>query len=110
MNDTEPTNEQLANFLMAQARSDPRMRGMRLSPPIIESLLSLRPDYREAALLKHRRFQEQINELSKALLAGQLQCDHILQSGKQCPNRNQPGHHQCGLHKSEEEDTYEALD
>jgi hypothetical protein len=102
--ETEPTNEQLANFLVVQARSDPRMKDLRLSPPIIESLLSQRPDFREAALQRHRLFQEQIAEISRLLNEGKLQCEHILQSGKQCPNRNEPGIIYCGLHKEQHEE------
>lgn len=100
----EPTNEQLANFLVATAQSDPRMAGMRLSPPILESLLSQNPRHREAALRKHRLFQEQIHEISRRMEAGQLQCEHILKSGKQCPNRNEPGIMYCGLHKEEHDE------
>ena len=99
---TEPTNEQLARFLMVQARSDPRTQGLNLSPPILESLLSQNPKHREAALRQHRRFQEQIWEVSRLLDEGKLQCEHILQSGKQCPNRNEPGIPYCGLHKEEQ--------
>lgn len=101
MNDeyTEPTNEQLASFLAIQARSDPRLDGLHLSPPIIELLLSQSPMHREAALQRHRRFQEQIHEASRMINAGELQCEHILLSGKQCPNRNEPGIPYCGLHK-----------
>ena len=99
---TEPTNEQLARFLVIDAQSDPRMQGLNLSPPIIESLLSQRPDYRKAALQRHRRFQDQIRELTQKMDAGELQCEHILQSGKKCPNRNEPGRMYCGLHGHEE--------
>lgn len=98
---TEPTNEQLANFLAVQARSDPRMEGLLISPPILETLISMNPRYKEAALRQHRRFQEQIRELSRKIDAGELQCEHILRSGKQCPNRNEPGIPWCGLHKGE---------
>lgn len=98
---TEPTNEQLANFLAVQAKSDPRMVGLHISPPILETLISMNPRYREAALRQHRRFQDQIREVTRKLDAGELQCEHILQSGKQCPNRNEPGIMYCGLHKEE---------
>lgn len=98
---TEPTNEQLANFLVVYAKSDPRTAGLNLSPPIIESLLSQNPKYKEAALLRHRQFQEQIKEFSRLLDAGEVQCEHTLLSGKRCPNRNEPGIPYCGLHKGE---------
>lgn len=101
---TEPTNEQLANFLVVSAQSDPRMAGLHLSPPVLESLLSQNPKHREAALIKHRRFQEQIHEISRRMEAGELQCEHILKSGRQCPNRNEPGIPYCGLHKEEHDD------
>jgi hypothetical protein len=101
---TEPTNEQLARFLVVSAKSDPRMEGLDLSPPILESLLSQNPRHREAALRKHRQFQEQVWEISRLLNEGKLQCEHILQSGKQCPNRNEPGIIYCGLHKEQHEE------
>lgn len=99
----EPTNAQLANFLVLAAKSDPRMVGMHLSPPILESLLSMNPKYKEAALNKHRRFQDQINELARMMEEGKLQCEHILKSGKRCPNYNEPGRMYCGLHKEEDD-------
>lgn len=102
---TEPTNAQLARFLVVQAKSDPRMAGLQLSPPILESLLSQNPRHREAALIKHRQFQEQLNELTKAMNEGKLLCAHILLNGKQCPNHNEPGYVYCGLHKEEHGDT-----
>lgn len=98
---TEPTNKQLASFLVLSAKSDPRMEGLHLSPPILESLLSQNPKYREAALAKHHRFQDQITELSRMMEEGKLQCEHILRSGKRCPNYNEPGYMHCGLHKEE---------
>lgn len=98
---TEPTNEQLASFLVVVAQNDPRLAGLNLSPPILESLLSQNPTYREAALQRHRRFQEQIREVSRMIDAGELRCEHILRSGKQCPNYNEPGIPYCGLHKEE---------
>lgn len=101
---TEPTNAQLARFLVIQAQSDPRMEGLKLSPPILESLLSQNPKHRAAALQRHRRFQEQIRHVSQMMDEGKLQCEHILKSGKQCPNRNEPGRMYCGLHGHEEED------
>jgi hypothetical protein len=97
----EPTNAQLASFLVVYAKSDPRMQGLNLSPPVLESLLSQNPRYREAALRQHRQFQAQIHEVSRKLDAGELQCEHILRSGKKCPNRNEPGIPYCGLHKEE---------
>jgi hypothetical protein len=101
---TEPTNEQLANFLVVQAQSDPHMAGLRLSPPILESILSQSPRHRAAALQRHRKFQEMIHEISRKMEAGELQCEHTLKSGKQCPNRNEPGIMYCGLHKEEHDE------
>lgn len=96
---TEPTNEQLARFLVVSAQSDPRTAGLNLSPVYLEVLLSQNPRYREAALQKHRTFQDQIHQISRKMDAGELQCEHILNSGKKCPNRNEPGHMYCGLHR-----------
>jgi hypothetical protein len=101
---TEPTNAQLARFLVVDAKNDPRLAGLQLSPPILESLLSQNPIHREAALRRHRKFQDQIRELTRAMNEGKLQCEHILQSSKQCPNRNEPGIMYCGLHKEEHEE------
>jgi hypothetical protein len=98
---TEPTNEQLASFLVVSAQSDPRTAGMNLSPVYLEVLLSQNPRYREAALQKHRQFQDDLKELGRRYAAGKMQCEHILNSGKQCPNRNEPGNIYCGLHKEE---------
>lgn len=107
---TEPTNAQLARFLVVDAKNDPRLAGLQLSPPILESLLSQNPIYRDAALQRHRRFQEQVHELSRMIDAGELQCEHILRSGKQCPNRNEPGIPYCGLHKEEHEGEFGGED
>jgi hypothetical protein len=40
---------------------------------------------------------------TEAMREGKLQCEHILLSGKQCPNRNEPGTMYCGLHQQEDE-------
>lgn len=98
---TEPTNEQLARFLVVSAKSDPRTQGLNLSPPILESLLSQNPKYREVALKKHRQFQDDVHEWARKIKAGEMRCDHVLQSGKQCPNRNKPGIVYCGLHEDD---------
>jgi hypothetical protein len=102
----EPTNEQLARFLVVHAKSDPRIAHLQLQlhAPTLELLMNNDPKYREAALLRHRQFQDQINEVTRLMNEGRLQCEHILKSGKQCPNHNLPGIMYCGLHKVEHEE------
>lgn len=98
---TEPTNKQLASFLMVYATQIPETAGLELNAGTLEMLMDTNPTFRKGALRHHRRFQERINELHQKMLAGELQCEHILKSGKQCPNRNEPGIPWCGLHKGE---------
>ena len=96
---TEPTNEQLASFLMVYAHGIPEMAGLNLNEGILKRLMDLNPIFRKGALRHHRRFQEQIHEVHRKINAGDLLCEHILLTGKQCPNRNEPGFMYCGLHK-----------
>lgn len=101
----EPTNEQLARFLAVYAQHTPGMEKLRVSAPILERMMELQPEYREGALRLHRQFQDQIDQHTKLVKkGGVLQCEHIMQSGKRCPNRNEPGSFYCGLHKGEHED------
>lgn len=99
----EPTNEQLANFLMVYAKQIPELDGMRLSAPVLESLMSQNKRFRDGALRKHKMVQEAILKHDRMMQAGKLQCEHILESGKRCPNQNKPGHAWCGLHYEEHE-------
>lgn len=98
---TKPTNKQLARFLEIVASTVPGAEGIHPSAEILEMMLNENPLYREAALRKHRRFQQQIDEVHKKMERGQLQCDHIRPNGKMCPNWNQPGSFYCGLHKDQ---------
>lgn len=99
---TEPSNEQLAKFLIVYSHQIPGAENLQLSAPILEALMSQNARLREGALRHHRRFQEQINELSKKMMAGELQCQYIRPNGKQCPNYNEPSSSFCGLHKDQE--------
>lgn len=99
---TEPTNEQLARFLVVYAGHIPGAEGLQLSPPVLESLMSQNPKFREGALRHHRQFQDQIHELTKKMEAGELTCEHIRPNGKRCPNFNEPRSFYCGLHNKEE--------
>lgn len=99
----EPTNAQLARFLTVYATQIPELGDMRFSAKNLELLMSKNPRFREAALRHHRRFQEALIEHSQKMQAGELQCDHKLKSGKQCPNRNEPGCAWCGLHREQYE-------
>lgn len=99
---TEPTNEQLAKFLVVYI---PSSYGLDLHPDVgvVEWLLGQKPELREHALRHHRQFCAQINELDQKMKAGQLPCAFIRPNGKQCPNYNQPGSYYCGLHIDQEE-------
>lgn len=97
----EPTNKQLASFLVVYAKHIPAFSGLVLIEPMLELQMDRHPEFRVAALRRHREFQEQMHEASKKLDAGELQCEYILKSGKQCPNRNEPGNMYCGLHKED---------
>jgi hypothetical protein len=101
----EPTNEQLAKFLSVYAKQTPGLEQFRVNPAILESMMALQPEYREAALRLHRQFQTQINNHTLLMKAGKLQCEHFRPNGKRCPNRNEPGSLYCGLHKEEHEDS-----
>lgn len=100
----EPTNEQLARFLEVYVQHTPGLEELRVSAPILERMMEMRPEYRELGLRLHRQFQEQINEHTRLMKkGGVLQCEHVRTNGKRCPNRNVPGSLYCGLHKEEHE-------
>lgn len=100
---SEPTNEQLAAFMAVYARRMPAFSHLAISPALLEHIFETRPEYRKVALHHHRKFQNNVNQLQARLLQGLLPCEHILLSGKQCPNHNVPGSHFCGLHQPDEE-------
>lgn len=100
---TEPTNEQLANFLSVYTRNIPDLRHLNVSPAVLELVLERNPEHRATALRHHRAFQKQIDHLTAKVQAGELPCEHIRSNGRHCPNYNEPGSHYCGLHKDEEE-------
>lgn len=99
----EPTNEQLAKFLVVYAKSIPGMENFDLHAPILETMLAADPQYRAGALRHHRNFQKDIMEFAKKLAAGELQCEHIRPNGKRCPNWNQPDTLYCGLHQEDDD-------
>lgn len=100
----EPTNEQLANFLVVYApQIFPGSENLQLSPPILEMLLNNHPEKREGALRHHRKFVEETNKFVKKMAAGELQCEHIRPNGRRCPNANEPGRMYCGLHGEDDE-------
>jgi hypothetical protein len=94
---TEPTNRQLANFLVVYAKQIPLFDGLALNIGILERQLEFGV-YREAALKHHRQFQKQVDKMFEAVKAGQHQCEHIRPNGKRCPNFNVPDDIYCGLH------------
>lgn len=102
---TEPTDEQLARFLVVYAPQIlPGAESLALSPVVIQSLMSQNPTFKKAGLRHHRAFQEMIfDHTEKMERGGELQCEHIRPNGKKCPNRNEAGSLFCGLHKTEGE-------
>jgi hypothetical protein len=98
----EPSNEQLAKFLVVYAKQFPGLEILQVDAPTLEWMLDHNSKYREASLRHHRRFQEKIIELTRKMKAGELQCAHIRHNGRPCPNSNEPGSYYCGLHKDEE--------
>lgn len=96
----EPTNEQLANFLVVYTKRIPQLQGVNLDAGVLERQLK-DPTFRESALKHHRNYQEGISELHKQMEACELQCDYIRPNGKRCPNRNTPSSFYCGLHQNE---------
>lgn len=100
----EPTNEQLANFMMIYAPRLVGQKNFQLNPVVLERLISEKPEYRASALRHHKQFHKEAEELFKKLEKGQLQCAYIRKNGRKCPNWNEPGGFYCGLHQDEEED------
>lgn len=96
---TEPTNEQLANFMVVYARTNPRFDILDVNAGVLEAIFDHNDRHRQTCLKIHRDFQERINELSQKMMDGTLQCEHIRANGKRCPNYNQPGSNFCGLHQ-----------
>lgn len=98
----EPTNEQLANFLVIYAKHLPAfqhiMNDEPLSPAILEMAFERQPGFREVGLRHHKKFQEDMNEYTQGIREGTIQCEHIRPNSKRCPNRNEPGRMYCGLH------------
>lgn len=101
---TEPTDEQLARFLVVYAPMIlPGAESLALSPPVIQTLLSENPTFKEAGLRHHRQFQEMIFEHTEKMeKGGELQCEFIRHNGKKCPNLNAAGSLFCGLHKDQD--------
>lgn len=99
----EPTNKQLANFLVVYAKQFPFAENLQLDSNIIEELLETNPIFRASGLRHHREFTETIKKHEDKMLRGKLQCEHVRPNGKRCPNFNKPGSYYCGLHQDEEE-------
>lgn len=95
----EPTNEQLANFMMVYSSRIVGEHNLDLNPAVLERLIETNPMYRAAALRHHRRFVEEMKELHDKMMRGKLRCAHIRANDKKCVNFNQPGSFFCGLHK-----------
>lgn len=99
---SEPSNEQLANFMTVYARRMPQFQHLHVNPAILEHLIEKHPEFRATALNKHREFQDNVNALQVKIQQGLLPCEYIRPNGKHCPNYNTPGSHFCGLHQDEE--------
>lgn len=97
----EPTNEQLASFLVVYAKQIPGMGDLQLDAPLLERLMDENPQFRAGALRHHKKFQEEIVAFGVKIAKGELQCEHIRGNGKRCPNHNEPGDFYCGLHKKD---------
>lgn len=97
-----PDNEALAAFLVMYA---PRIEGASALANVnaegLEELLK-NPVARMVALRHHKRFWQEMRLRFRKLERGQLQCAHLLPSGKQCTNWNMPGSFQCTEHQDEE--------
>lgn len=98
----EPTNQQLARFLVIYAHGMPGMEALQINAPHLELLMNNSEKFRAGALRHHRAFQEEVFKHSQAIEAGTLQCEHIRPNKKRCPNHNEPGSYYCGLHKPED--------
>lgn len=94
----EPTNEQLANFLIVIAPRIVGAENLHLDRDMLMRLLE-KPAYRAAALSKHRKFVEEQHALIEKMERGMLRCAHIRDNGKKCPNFQEPGSWFCGLHR-----------
>lgn len=103
---TEPSNEQLANFLVVYAEMIPELKQfqLQLNPTMLEMLMDRTPQFREAALRHHRDFQQGVVEMEKKVAAGALPCQYRRPNGKMCPNYNEPGLYFCGLHKDQDKE------
>lgn len=100
----EPTNEQLANFLIVYAPQIVGMQEFALNPDILKELMDRDPRYRAGALRHHKKFVKEMADKLVKMEKGQLQCEHIRTNGRRCPNWNEPGQFFCGLHLPEEEE------
>lgn len=97
----EPTNEQLANFLIVIAPRIVGAENLLLDKDMLTRLLE-NPMYRTAALRKHKAFVEEAARQFTKMARGQLQCEYIRTNDRRCPNFNEPGSFFCGLHKPDE--------
>ncbi len=97
----EPSNEQLANFLVVYSKQIPSFENVNLTSSSILFWLE-KPEFRKIALYHHQRFQDNMSELHRQMEKGELQCEHIRPNNKRCPNHNEPGNYYCGLHQDNE--------
>ena|ERR1700752_1025522 len=103
----EPTNEQLANFIVIYGRTNPLLAGLSVNPAMLELIFEHDEVARQRCLEIHQKFQARIAErgivLQKKIEEGTLPCEYIRPNGKPCPNFNEPGSLYCGLHQDKEE-------
>jgi hypothetical protein len=103
----EPTNKQLAEFMVVIA---PRLIGehnLDLNAGMLERLIESDARYYQTAKKHHRAFYDEQKRLYSMMLKGKLRCAHIRDNGKRCPNFQQAGSWFCGLHKEEYEEQAE---
>lgn len=101
----EPSNEQLAKFMVVYSKTDPRAAELHIDHHMLERIFDRQEKHRQACLKIHRRFQQEMLRHTAELIKGGLQCEYIRPNGKRCPNFNQSGSYFCGLHQeSQDED------
>jgi hypothetical protein len=104
----EPTNKQLAEFMVVISTRLIGEHNLQLDAGMIERLITSDFRYKSTALKHHRRFHDEAKEMHAKMLKGKLRCAHIRDNGKRCVNFNQPGSYFCGLHKDLYEEDAEA--
>jgi hypothetical protein len=99
----EPTNAQLARFIVIYGNTHPLLANLDVNPYFLERIFETDENARQRCLKIHRDFQTKADELGHKIARGEMQCEHIRANGKRCPNYNEPGRLFCGLHQESED-------